>query len=83
MTRTDAINKRLRDVRRKNQQQIFCKGTFATVEIDRGQWNFVPSATHSMGGFEFQAVLLLVMVYFVITGNRGFAVADSTRIQAA
>jgi len=36
-----------------------------------------------MGGFEFQAVLLLVMVYFVITGNRGFAVANSTGIQAA
>jgi len=48
-----------------------------------GQWNFVPSATHPMGGFEFQAVLLLIMVYLVITGNRGFAATDSTRFQAA
>ena len=55
----------------------------AIAMVHWGQWNFVPSATHPMGGFEFQAVLLLVMVYFVITGNRGFAVADSTRIQAA
>ncbi len=38
-----------------------------------GRWNFVPSETHPMGGFEFQAVLLLVMLFFVITGNRGFA----------
>jgi len=38
-----------------------------------GRWNFVPSESHPMGGFEFQAVLLLVMLFFVITGNRGFA----------
>ena len=36
-----------------------------------GRWNFVPSETHPMGGFEFQAVLLLVMVFLLITGNRG------------
>ena len=36
-----------------------------------GRWNFVPSETHSMGGFEFQAVLLLIMLFLVITGNRG------------
>ena len=39
--------------------------------IHWGRWNFVPSETHPMGGFEFQAVLLLIMVYFVITGNKG------------
>ncbi|MFQ5549573.1 MAG: DoxX family protein [Woeseia sp.] len=38
-----------------------------------GRWNFVPSETHPMGGFEFQAVLLLVMLFLVITGNRGLA----------
>jgi len=42
-----------------------------------GRWNFVPSETHPMGGFEFQAVLLLVMLYLVITGNRGFAGTQS------
>ena len=41
--------------------------------IHWGRWNFVPSETHPMGGFEFQAVLLLIMVFLVITGNRGFA----------
>ena len=38
-----------------------------------GRWNFVPSATHPMGGFDFQAVLLLILLFLVITGNRGFA----------
>jgi len=36
-----------------------------------GRWNFVPNETHPMGGFEFQAVLLLIMFFLVITGNRG------------
>ena len=43
-----------------------------------GRWNFVPSETHPMGGFEFQAVLLLVMLFLVVTGNRGFAGTQST-----
>ena len=38
-----------------------------------GRWNFVPSESHAMGGFEFQAVLLLVLLFIVIMGNRGFA----------
>jgi putative oxidoreductase len=33
------------------------------------QWSFVPSSTHPMGGMEFQAVLLLVSLYFVMRGN--------------
>ncbi len=43
----------------------------AILMVHWGQWNFVPSATHPMGGFEFQAVLLLILGYFVITGNKG------------
>ncbi len=43
-----------------------------------GRWNFVPSESHPMGGFEFQAVLLLVMLFLVITGNRGFANTSPT-----
>ena len=42
-----------------------------------GQWNFVPSETHAMGGFQFQVVLLLVMLFLVVTGNRGFAGTQS------
>lgn len=43
----------------------------AITIVHWGHWNFVPSETHPMGGFEFQAVLLLVMLFLVITGNRG------------
>ncbi len=38
-----------------------------------GRWNFVPSESHPMGGFQFQAVLLLVMLFLAISGNRGVA----------
>ena len=38
-----------------------------------GRWNFVPSESHPMGGFEFQAVLLLISAYLVITGNRAIS----------
>ena len=44
----------------------------AIAIVHWGQWNFVPSETHPMGGFEFQAVLLLMLLYLVITGNRGY-----------
>ena len=42
-----------------------------------GRWNFVPTETHPMGGFEFQAVLLLLMLYVVFTGNSAFAVTGA------
>ena len=42
----------------------------AIAMIHWGQWNFLPSESHPMGGFEFQAVLLLLMLYLVFTGNR-------------
>ena len=48
--------------------------------IHWGRWNFVPSETHPMGGFEFHAVLLLIMLFLLITGNRGFS---NTRIAVA
>jgi len=55
----------------------------AITLVHWGRWNFLPSETHPVGGIEFQTVLLLIMAYLVITGNRGFAATDSTRIQAA
>jgi putative oxidoreductase len=41
-----------------------------------GRWNFVPSESHPMGGFEFQAVLLLLLLYLVITGNTAYTAAE-------
>ncbi len=46
-----------------------------------GRWNFVPSETHPMGGFEFQAVLILIMLYFVFTGNRTSNIRSTTIAQ--
>lgn len=43
----------------------------AIVIVHWGQWNFVPSETHPLGGMEFQVVLTLVMLYIAITGNQG------------
>lgn len=45
----------------------------AIAIVHWGQWNFVPTESHPMGGFEFQAVLLLVALYLVVAGNRGIA----------
>ena len=50
----------------------------AITIVHWGQWNFVPSATHPMGGFEFQAVLLLLTLYLALTGNTGLA---ATRVE--
>lgn len=55
----------------------------AIAMIHWGQWNFVPSESHPMGGFEFQAVLILIMLYLVFTGNRGLVTAGSTNERAA
>lgn len=55
----------------------------AITLVHWGRWNFLPSETHPIGGFEFQTVLLLIMVYLVITGNRGLTATDSNRLQAA
>lgn len=35
-----------------------------------GQWSFVPSETHPMGGMEFQVTLILISLYFLLKGNR-------------
>ena len=34
-----------------------------------GQWSFLASETHPMGGIEFQTVLLLIALYFLVVGN--------------
>jgi putative oxidoreductase len=54
----------------------------AIMMVHWGRWNFVPSETHPMGGMEFQAVLLLLMLYLVITGNRGLVASKVENSQA-
>lgn len=41
----------------------------AIFMVHWGQWSFVPSDTHPMGGMEFQVVLLLLGLYFLIRGR--------------
>jgi putative oxidoreductase len=53
----------------------------AIMIVHWGQWNFVPSETHPMGGFEFQAVLLLLMLYLLFTGNAVFTATDVKNTQ--
>jgi putative oxidoreductase len=42
----------------------------AIYMVHWGQWNFVPSESHPMGGMEFQVTLLLVALYLTISGNK-------------
>ena len=39
--------------------------------IHWGRWNFVATDTYPMGGMEFQVTLALLLLYLVITGNKG------------
>ncbi len=55
----------------------------AIALIHWGRWNFVPSETHPMGGFQFQAVLTLVMLYVAITGNSGLRQVDTGNVSTA
>jgi len=41
----------------------------AIVMVHWGQWSFMASDTHPAGGMEFQFVLLLLALYFIVTGN--------------
>jgi len=43
----------------------------AITIVHWGRWNFVPTESHPMGGFEFQAVLLLLSAYLLVKGNKG------------
>ena len=42
----------------------------AIVMVHWGQWSFVPSASHPMGGMQFQVALLLLSLFFVFKGNK-------------
>jgi putative oxidoreductase len=42
----------------------------AIFMVHWGQWHFMATETHPMGGMQFQVTLLLVLVYLALTGNR-------------
>ncbi|MBK5969487.1 MULTISPECIES: DoxX family protein [Thiorhodovibrio] len=41
----------------------------AIAMVHWGQWSFVATESHPMGGMEFQVSLLLTALYFVVHGN--------------
>ena len=41
----------------------------AIFMVHWGQWSFMPSETHPVGGIEFQTVLLFIALYLVVKGN--------------
>ena len=43
----------------------------AIAMVHWGQWSFVATESHPMGGMEFQVVLLLMGLYFAVVGNGG------------
>lgn len=42
----------------------------AITMVHWGQWHFMATETHPMGGMQFQVTLLMILVYFVLAGNR-------------
>ncbi len=38
----------------------------AIIKVHWGQWSFIASETHPMGGIEFQVVLLALALYFLV-----------------
>jgi len=41
----------------------------AISRVHWGQWTFVPTDSHPMGGIEYQTILLILALYFVIRGR--------------
>lgn len=53
----------------------------AIALVHWGRWNFLPSETHPIGGMEFQAVLIFVMLFLVLTGNQKVVAVGSRGAQ--
>lgn len=41
----------------------------AILMVHWGQWSFVPSETHPMGGMEFQVTLLMISIYLLVKSS--------------
>lgn len=49
----------------------------AIFMVHWGRWNFIPGEGFPMGGMEFQVVLLMIALYFLIMGNGGASTPSS------
>lgn len=50
----------------------------AIAMVHWGQWSFMATESHPMGGMEFQFVLLMVSLYFLLVGNDQPVPADAS-----
>ena len=55
--------------------KVFCVAAAcflgAIFMVHWGRWNFMPAEGFPAGGMEFQVVLLLTALYFLVMGNSG------------
>jgi putative oxidoreductase len=49
----------------------------AILMVHWGQWHFMATESHPMGGMQFQVTLLTILLYFVLRGN-GVREGDAT-----
>ncbi len=50
----------------------------AIFMVHWGQWHFMATESHPMGGMQFQVTLLMILLYFVVRGNGGGEVEPRT-----
>ncbi len=54
----------------------------AIFMVHWGRWNFTPAEGFPMGGMEFQVVLLLTALYFLVMGNAGLSRTSSKEVSS-
>ncbi len=54
----------------------------AIFMVHWGRWNFMPAEGFPMGGIEFQVVLLLTALYFLVMGNAGLSRISSKEVSS-
>ncbi len=54
----------------------------AIFMVHWGRWNFTPAEGFPMGGMEFQVVLLLTAVFFLVMGNAGLTRTSGTKVSS-
>ena len=54
----------------------------AIFMVHWGRWNFTPAEGYPMGGMEFQVVLLLTAVFFLVMGNAGLTRTTGTEVSS-
>ncbi len=54
----------------------------AIVMVHWGRWNFAPAEGFPMGGMEFQVLVLLTALFFLVMGNAGLTRTSGTEVSS-